>query len=90
MNGAKIVGIIIIQAFVINSSNFNRFKVVRIKHTIKSKNIKQSLLIDKNTSNQNNKAIIFEYSVKRIKEKITALYSVIKPATNSDSASGKS
>jgi len=35
-------------------------------------------------------AIILAYSVKRIKEKYIEEYSVIKPATNSDSASGKS
>ena len=35
-------------------------------------------------------AIILAYSVKRIKEKCIEEYSVIKPATNSDSASIKS
>ena len=34
--------------------------------------------------------IILAYSVKRIKEKYKEEYSVIEPATNSDSASGKS
>jgi hypothetical protein len=40
------------------------------------------------TNNMND--IIFAYSLNRINEKYIELYSVIKPATNSDSDSGKS
>jgi hypothetical protein len=84
------MGRITIQQLVINSSNFKRLKVDRIKQ-INDNNI---MLAEKTIENRiiTNKisAIIFVYSVNNINEKYIELYSVIKPATNSDSDSGKS
>ena len=79
-----------IQALVINSSNFNRFNVERIKQTKKRRNNKKRKKREKRINIQKDIPIILAYSVKRIKEKYKEEYSVIKPATNSDSASGKS
>ena len=84
------MGRIIIQQFVINSSNFKRFKVDRIKQ-INDNNNKIKEKINENRIITNSiSAIIFAYSVNNINEKYIELYSVIKPATNSDSDSGKS
>jgi len=60
---------IIIQALVINSSNFNRFSVERRKHTIRRNNIKDHGIIEKRIIIQKDMSIIFPYSVRRIKVK---------------------
>jgi len=84
------MGRITIQEFVIKSSNFKRFKVDRIKQ-INNNNIMLKEKINENRIITNKiSAIIFAYSVNNINEKYIELYSVIKPATNSDSDSGKS
>jgi hypothetical protein len=84
------MGRITIQQFVINSSNFKRFKVDRIKQ-INNNNImlKEKIILNRIIMNKIS-AIIFAYSVDNINEKYIGLYSVIKPATGSDSDSGKS
>ena len=48
-------------------------------------NINENMIIINNDND-----IIFAYSVNNINEKYIELYSVINPATNSDSDSGKS
>jgi len=58
-----------IQALVINSSNFNRFNVGRIKQTKKRTNNKERGKIEKRIIIQKDIPIILAYSVKRIKEK---------------------
>ena len=86
----NIIGRITIHKFVINSSNFKRFRVDRIKQ-INNNNIMLNEKIIGNRFIMNNiNAIIFAYSDNNINEKYMELYSVIKPATDSDSHSGKS
>ena len=63
------IGKIIIQALVINSSNFNRFNVERKKHTNKRIHIKNHWIIEKRIIIRKDMEIILAYSVKRIKEK---------------------
>ena len=62
----------------------------RIKEINKRHKIKHEIAKEKRRHNKKDIVIILAYSVKRIKEKYIEEYSVIKPATNSDSASGKS
>lgn len=62
----------------------------RKKHTNKRIHIKNHWIIEKRIIIRKDMEIILAYSVKRIKEKYKEEYSVIEPATNSDSASGKS
>ena len=59
-----------IQALVINSSNFNRFNVERIKQTKKRTNNKERGKIEKRIIIQKDIPIILAYSVKRIKAMI--------------------
>jgi ribosomal protein RSM22 (predicted rRNA methylase) len=63
-----IMGTSKIQALVINSSNFNRLNVERIKQTKKIPNNKEMRFIENNKILNKKKAIILAYSVKRIKE----------------------
>ena len=84
------MGRITIQQFVINSSNFKRFKVDRIKQINNNNMMLKEKIIENRIITNNINAIIFAYSVNNINEKYIELYSVIKPATNSDSDSAKS
>jgi hypothetical protein len=84
------MGRITIQQFVINSSNFKRFKVDRVKQINHNNNVIKEKTSENRLTANNTSAIIFAYSVSNINEKYIELYSVIKPATNSDSDSGKS
>ncbi len=66
----NIMGTRLFQALVINSSNFNRFNVERIKRTKKIPKPKE-MRVNERENNKiavDKKAIILAYSVERIKE----------------------
>ena len=65
----NIMGRITIQALVINSSNFNRFNVERIKPTKRTRKRRKERWIESKITNQKHIPIILAYSVNRIKEK---------------------
>ena len=86
----NINGRITVQQLVINSSNFSLFRVDLTTQTI-AKSTRANDRASENKATTNSRiASMLEYSVRRTKEKYIDEYSVIKPATNSDSDSGKS
>ena len=85
----NIIGIKKVQQWIINSSYFTLIIV-----DLAQLNNKRIIIIKEtnvhNKENKNECIIIIEYSINNIIEKKIDVNSVIKPATNSDSASDKS